>query len=97
MISAHAAMHQGANVSTIPLPPMSRPGIPALRCAASLVEGSGGGILDISQGYSRLPLPRRRCRMAAGEKKKEDASFKEYVSFMLDKKKFRPDEKSECR
>ena len=35
--------------------------------------------------------------MAAGGKKKEDAAFKEYVSLMLDKKKFRPDEKSECR
>ena len=35
--------------------------------------------------------------MAAGGKKEEDAAFKEYVSLMLDKKKFRPDEKSECR
>ena len=43
-----------------------------------------------------MPVQRRR-RMAAGGKKKEDAAFKEYVSLMLDKKKFRPDEKSECR
>ena len=28
---------------------------------------------------------------------KGDAAFKEYVNLMLDKKKFRPDEKSECR
>ena len=35
--------------------------------------------------------------MAANGKKKEDAAFKEYVSLMIDKKKFRPDEKSECR
>ena len=35
--------------------------------------------------------------MAAGGKKKEDAAFKEYVSLMLDKKKFKPGEKSECR
>ena len=35
--------------------------------------------------------------MAAGGKKKEDEAFKEYVSLMIDKKKFRPDEKSECR
>ena len=34
-----------------------RPGLLALRCAASLIEGSGGGIPDIPQGCGRLPLP----------------------------------------
>lgn len=35
--------------------------------------------------------------MAAGGKKKEDAAFREYISLMLDKRKFKPGEKYECQ
>ena len=42
-------------------------------------------------------MPVWRRRMAAGGKKVEVAAFKEYASLVLDKKRFRPDGKSECR